>query len=518
MLAPTNKQQKSQTTSVPAPVGGLNNRDSIANMPPTDALVLDNIFCNTTSVNSRNGSVNWTTGITGWVETVAGYNSTTASKLFAAAGANIYDITIQGAVGAAVVTAQTSARYQFTNFQNIAGTQYLVMVNGADKLLLFDGATWTKVDSGSTPAITGVTTSNLIHVNNFKNRLWFVEKNTFNAWYLPLNAIAGAATVFPLGSLFKLGGSLQAMVSWTIDSNYGVDDYAAFVSTQGEVVVYKGYDPSFAASWALVGVYRIGRPIGRRFYTRVGPDVIAITADGVVSLSKQLLAERSQPEDTLSYKIINSITNDVQSYANNFGWQPILYPIGNKIIINVPSAENNTQYQYVMNTITGAWSTFGKNATPWLSACYETLGDNLYYGGNGVVVLADTGSDDNGSVISIEVKPAFSYFQEPGRLKFFTLVRPIFTANGNITPSYVLDLDFSNSNPVANTSYTSSGTAWNTVLWNTSPWSNISQIRKSWLVANGVGYSASFHMKANIKGIMFGLQSIDYAYEYGGVI
>lgn len=517
-MAQTNKQQKSKTTSVPAPTGGLNDKDSIAAMPSTDALVLDNIFCSTTSVNSRNGSTNWVTGITGWVETLATYSFFGGRKLFAAAGANVYDVTSRGTVGSAVVTGQTSARYQTANFQAVDGKQYLVMVNGADSLLNYDGTTWTKVIGTGTLAITGVTTANLIHVNLFKNRLWFVEKNSFNVWYLGINAIAGAATVFPLGSLFKLGGSLQAMVSWTIDSSYGVDDYAAFVSTEGEVVVYKGYDPNFAASWALVGVYRIGRPIGRRFFTRLGSDVIAITADGLTSLSGALLAERSKPQDSISYKIINSITNDVTTYANNFGWQPILYPIGNKVIINVPAAENSSQYQYVMNTITGAWSTFGKKATPWLAACFELMGDNLFYGGNGVVVQADTGSDDNGNVISIEIKPAFSYYDQPGALKYFTLVRPIFTANGSITPSYVLDLDFADSNPVSNTSYTSSGTAWNTVLWNTSPWSNITQIRKSWLVANGTGYAASFHMKANIKGIMFGLQSIDYAYQYGGVI
>lgn len=517
-MAQTNKQQKSKTTSVPAPVGGLNDKDSIASMPPTDALTLDNMFCGTTAVNSRNGSLNWATGITGWVETLATYSYFAGRKMFAAAGANIYDVTSKAAVGAAVVTGLTSARWQHVNFQAVDAVQYLVMVNGSDSLLNYDGTTWTKVTGVSAHPITGVTTANLIHVNVFKNRLWFVEKNSFNAWYLGLNAISGAATLFPLGSLFKLGGSLQAMVSWTIDSSYGVDDYAAFMSTEGEVVVYKGYDPNFASSWALVGVYRIGRPIGRRFYARFGSDVIAITADGIVSLSASLLAERSKPQDAISFKIVNSISNDVTIYGNNFGWQPILYPIGNKIIINVPVAENTTQYQYVMNTITGAWSTFGKKATPWLAACFELLGDSLYYGGNGVVVQADTGSDDNGNVISVEVKPAFSYYDEPGALKYFTLVRPIFSANGSITPTYVLDVDFADSNPVANTSYTSSGTPWNAVLWNTSPWSNISQIRKDWLVANGVGYAASFHMKMNIKGISFGLQSIDYVYQYGGVI
>lgn len=513
-----NKQQKSQTSSVGAPVGGLNDKDGISEMPPTDAITLDNIFCGTTSVNSRNGSINWKTGITGWVETLATYSAFAGRKLFAAAGANIYDATTTGAVGAAVVTGQSNARYQHTNFEGVDGTQYLFMCNGVDHTLSYNGTTWTKVTATSANAITGVDTSTLIQPLSFKNRIWFVQANTFNVWYLGLNSIAGAATVFPLGSLFKLGGSLQAMVSWTIDSNYGVDDYAAFISTEGEVVVYKGYDPSFAASWALVGVYRIGRPIGRRFFTSVGSDVLCITADGLTSLSQAVLAERSRPQDSISFKIINSITNDVTSYANNFGWQPILYPIGNKIIINVPVSENNVQYQYVMNTITGSWSSFGKKATPWLSACYELMGDQIFYGGNGVVVQADTGSDDNGNIIAIEIKPAFSYFGQPGRLKDFKLVRPIFTANGSVTPSYVIDIDFADSNPAANTSYVSSGTPWNAVLWNTSPWSNITQIRKSWLVATGTGYAASFHMKANIKGISFGLQSLDYVYEYGGVI
>lgn len=517
-MASVNSQQKAKTSSVPAPIGGLNDRDSIAAMPPIDAIVLDNVFPGTTDVAARNGSTNYVTGITGWVETLATYSYFAGRKMFGAAGTSLYDVTIGGAVSAAVVTGLTNARFQYVNFQAVDGKQYLIMVNGADSLLNYDGTSWTKVTGVSTYAITGVTTSTLIHVNVFKNRLWFVQANSFDVWYLGTNAIGGAATKFPLGSLFKLGGSLQAMVSWTIDSSYGVDDYAAFVSSEGEVVVYKGYDPSFSSSFALVGSYRIGRPIGRRFFCRMGTDIVAITADGVVSLSKALLAERSKPEDAISYKIVNSITNDVQTYAANFGWQPILYPIGNKLIINVPATENSVQYQYVMNTITNSWCTFGKKATAWNAACFELLGDNIYYGGNGVVVKADTGSDDNGTIISIEIKPAFSYFEAPGALKYFSLVRPIFQSNGNITPSYVLDVDFADSSPIANTTYTSSGTAWNSVLWNVAPWSNVSQIRKNWLVANGIGYSASFHMKANLKGVSLHLQSLDYVYQYGGVI
>lgn len=48
---------------VPPPVGGLNARDAITSMPPEDALVLDNIWPETTYGRIRRGSASWATGI-----------------------------------------------------------------------------------------------------------------------------------------------------------------------------------------------------------------------------------------------------------------------------------------------------------------------------------------------------------------------------------------------------------------------------------------------------------------------
>lgn len=514
-----NLKQKVKTSSIPAPIGGLNAVNSIAEMPPTDAIIMDNMFPSPTTVDNRLGSANWVTGITGWVETLAAYNQNSGTnKLFAGANNAIYDVTGSGAVGVAAVTGMTNNRYQAVNFQNSAGLQFLIMVNGVDKLLNYDGTNWTKVDAVSTYAITGVTTSTLIHVNSFKNRLWFTERNSFHVWYMPFFSVAGAATLLDLSSLFKLGGYLMGMTSWSIDSGYGVDDYAAFVSSQGEVVVYKGYDPAFAASWALAGTYRIGRPIGRRFYTKIAGDVICITADGIISFSKSLLAERSRPEDAISYKIVNLITSDVASYSANFGWQVIYYPIGNKMIVNVPVIENSQQYQYVTNTITGAWCTFGYLASPWLSACFELLNDKIYYGGNGVVVQCDVGLDDNNTAINIELKPAFSYFEAPGQIKEFKLIRPVFLADGPIIPAFNLNIDYANNAPTAASTYSGLGVLWNTVQWNFSPWSNSQTVQKNWLIAYGVGYAAALHMKASIKSMNLKLQSIDYVYENGGIV
>ena len=159
-----NRRQVSRTASIPAPVGGWNTRDAISNMPPTDAVQMDNFFPEATVAALRDGYTEHVTGITGLPETLVAYNSSTTDELWAVAVDSLYDVTAAGPVGAAVVTGLTNARWQHTNI-NTAGGDFLYMVNGSDSPLLYDGTTWTAITGVSTPAITGVTTSNLIHVN-----------------------------------------------------------------------------------------------------------------------------------------------------------------------------------------------------------------------------------------------------------------------------------------------------------------------------------------------------------------
>ena len=75
------------TASIPAPVGGLNARDSLANMAPTDAVVMENWYPTTTSVDVRKGYQPWSTGYANPVQSLFRYAPTTgAYKLFAASG------------------------------------------------------------------------------------------------------------------------------------------------------------------------------------------------------------------------------------------------------------------------------------------------------------------------------------------------------------------------------------------------------------------------------------------------
>ena len=151
---PINRQQQSRTISVSSPVGGLNARDPLAEMKPTDAVILDNMFCTPFNVEMRFGYSVWATGITGNVNTLVSYSPPSGvPKFFAMAGANAYNISASGAVGAAVFTGKTSDKWQYVNFGTPAGN-FMYLVNGVDKPMLYDGTTWTAIDAASTPAVT----------------------------------------------------------------------------------------------------------------------------------------------------------------------------------------------------------------------------------------------------------------------------------------------------------------------------------------------------------------------------
>jgi hypothetical protein len=583
------------TVSVPAPVGGVNARDALAQMSPTDAIVMDNWFPNPAYVQIRNGSGLWASGLPAAVETVMAFNGLTTRKLFGMSSGSIFDITVPGAVGAASVTGLTNSRWQHAMF-NAGGGNVLLAVNGVDGPRKYDGnsqggilttttlvggsaytnGTYTNVPltggsgtgaqatiivsggavtsvaitaagSGYIPpnslsataasiggtgsgfnilvetvsgwSVTnisgsGLNPSNLITVTVFQQRCWFIENNTMNVWYTPVSAFQGALTKLPLGQLFKMGGYLMQMATWTIDNVSGINDYAAFITSEGEVAIYQGYDPSQVATWSLVGIFRVGRPIGRRCITKMASDVLLICADGLTPLSQALLTDRTQANTNLTYKILNAINQDVASYSGNFGWQVIEYPLGNKLIVNVPEVANGTMHQWVMNSVTKAWCRFRN----WNANCWEIQQDSLYFGANKAVYLADTGTSDAGIPISVDCKPAFSYFELPGKLKNFLMARSVFLTNGNVSPRMILQTDFNDVTVPAPVLTVGGAAPWNTSPWDTTPWggNTPSVVIKNWQGVSGLGYAACGRITLQVLQIAVQWFSTDYLFEAGG--
>jgi hypothetical protein len=511
------RKQVSRTTTVKAPVGGLNAMDALSDMPPGDAIILDNFFPDTTYVSLRNGYSNWKTGFPGWVETIMPYSGATGSKLFGISSTSVYDATSSGPVGGAVVTGLTNARWEYTNIATAAG-QYLYAMNGVDRPLLYDNSVWRKINATSSIAITGVTTTLLRNPIVWKNRLWMIEDQTLNAWYLPTASIGGAASKFPLTAIFKEGGQLQAIMTASLTDGSTFDDYIFFLTTEGEIAMYRGTDPAVAGLFILTGIYKVGKPLGRRCWFKYGQDAIILCADGAVSLEKMISIGRTGQNESISYKILHLITSDAQTYANNFGWQGVVHPTGNKLYINVPQSTNNVQYQYVMNTIPtpegNSWCRF----VNWNAATFAIQANNLYFGGATYIALADTGQSDNGVAINGVMKTAFNYFRTDQQ-KFVKMVRPLIQTSGTINPSLAVNVDFQDNPPFGNGTYiATTGSAWDTSPWDTTPWASDTFIQKDWKTVYGVGFAISMYVKVSALNININVQALDYTWEPGGVL
>lgn len=508
-----NRGQESTVVSLPAPVGGWNARDSLADMPATDAVELTNWFPGTTECIQRQGYSNWSTGLPAQVESLLAYSGGSTSKLFAVSNNACYDCTSGGAVGAAVWSGKTNSRWQYCNI-TISGTSYIYCANGVDKPMLYNGATWTAIDAVSVPAITAVTSTTLNNPIVFKNRIYFTQTNTLVVWFLPVLSIGGAAQSIDMSSVAQLGGYIVQHATWTIDGGYGVDDYYAAVTNNGELIVYQGTDPTDSTKWALKGVWRLGSPVGTRCFFKFAGDLLYISQDGLQPMSGALQSSRVNPRVTLTNKIQWATSTAISQYGSNFGWQVISFPRENQLWLNVPVAAGYQQ-QYVMNTITQNWCNF----TGWAANCWELWGDSPYFGGNGVVCKAWTTNADNGANIQTKGLQAFNSFRTPGRIKSFTMTRPVFRASGIPSVLSSLNIDFSTDDSTAALSFaTTTFGLWDAAKWDVDLWGGDLGILQAWQGANGVGYYAAPQVKTSSSNIDVRWVSTDIVMQVGQIL
>lgn len=506
-------KQKSRVTTIPAPVGGWNARDSLTEMAPSDAVQLTNWFPMTTECRVRQGSLNWSTGLPGQVESLFVYSGGNTEKMFAVANKAFYDASSSGAIGASVVSGLTNSRWQWANVAT-SGGNFMYVANGVDTPYLYNGTTWTSITGVSAPAITGVTTTKLNNPITFKTRVFFIESNSLKTWYLPTNAVGGAAQAVDVSAIAQLGGYIVDHLTWTIDAGQGVDDYYVMVTSMGEIIVYQGTDPSSSTTWALKGVWRLGHPVGNRCMFKLGGDVLMITQDGLMPLGAALQSSRVNPRVALTDKIQQAVSASVGAYGENFGWQLLYFARENMLIMNVPVQEGQNQVQYVMNTISKSWCDF----SDWQANCWCLYNDQPYYGGNGVVTQAWVGNGDNGNNINATALQAFNNFGTPNQ-KRFTMTQPIFRSNGSPAVYSGLNIDFMVDIPAAPLSFAPpTYGVWDSGIWDTALWGGDLSVIKNWQGVIGVGQYAGVVMKTATNSIDTRWVSTTIVAEMGGVL
>ena len=504
-----NRQQKSIAYSTPAPVGGWNARDSIDQMDEDEAVSLDNFFPGFGKVSLRNGSSSYATGLGADVFTLSEFNAGASRKLIAGANGAIWDISSAGA-GSSLKTGFSENKWQWAQFDDASGGSRMGLVNGTDAPQIYNGTTVT----GMTVSSTGLTVSTLIGVNVHKNRSYFWTGTSQDFYYSATNALGGVLTKFPLGRVSGFGGNLLTMGTWSVDGGDGLNDLAVFVMTSGDVIVYNGSNPGDANDWSLVGIYRIGAPLGVRGVVKAGRDLVVMSKDGYVPLSKVLPTGRTQGELALSDKIRGAVQEAGQAYSANFGWQAIHYPRGNMALFNVPTSGTKFD-QHVVNTTTGAWCKF----TGWNARCFGLYNDRLYFGHNGTVYLADTGTADGSAAISGDGQGAWTYFRRRNQLKRLTLAKVLGSATGTLPYTLGIGADFRDSQISVTASTPSvAGGEWDSSDWDTTDWPVEETVFDGWGSAGAIGYNFSPRLRVSSSTQGFDWYSTAYAFEAGGII
>jgi hypothetical protein len=525
---PPQVRPQTRTKTFPAPTGGWWTSKPLVGDGPATARILDNWFPTRTGIRCRGGSIlHATIHATDPVVTMWVYEGSTR-KLFASTAAAIFDITTPAdptVIPASAVSGQSSGYYSTQMFSTVGGI-FQYVVNGTNLAQLFNGTTWTQITGVSTPAITGVTTSQLQSVWAHANRLWFVEKQTMKAWYLPVDSVGGAAVSFNLSGVFRKGGTLLFGTTWSVDSGEGLDDKCVFVSDRGEAVIYSGTDPSSASTWGLEGVYYLGAdPLGKNSFFHIGGEPYFLTTRGIIPISEAIRRDVSELElGALTVPISDEWVRQGQSRSTS-PWPCFVWPYAQMLVIGLPKVgANDDSYCYVANTETRAWCRF----TNWDVNAGAALGPVGYFGtSGGKVYKMDVGGKDGTMPYTASMVLNFDHFEIPNLEKTVTQARALFRTGTPVLPKLSASINYSIQLPSAPSSpgEFTVGDVWDSAIWDTSLWDNgqvsTGTANTRWQSIGRSGYSHAIQLQATygtVSGPNTELISIDVAYEPGAMV
>lgn len=521
VAVPPQARSVAATKTFPSPVRGWVTNMNLSAASPGAALVLDNWIPTQTGIKARGGLLEFADIGADPVTSLFVYRISGVSKLFAADEGSIWNIT---STPSEDVTGQTGGYYSTFQFETTGGN-YLFALNGTDSIRRYDGSSWLAITGVSADAITGVTTSTLSHGWVWKNRAFFVQGGTMNAWYLPVDSIAGAASDHTLAGVFQNGGSLLFGATWSIDAGDGADDKCVFVSSEGEVAIYEGTDPAAVATFALVGRYLLGgKPLGKNAWMRAGGDLIIATLDGMVPLSQAL---NKDPAALSLAAVSRNIEPDWRTEAvarQSLPWDVEKWDDENLAIIGLPvvSATSTPARCFVVNMETGAWARF----TGWDTRSLAVHSGLLYFGtSDGKIMQANTGGSDDGTLYVCQMALHFDHFKAMGQYKTLKQARATFRGSKPFTPKLSASTDYAQSFPSPPSSIADfTVDEWDSAIWDEAEWdatTSESVTSTRWVSITGAGFTHALQVQ-----ISFGitptpdveLMSYDITFEQGAVV
>lgn len=505
LLRQTKRTVRSQDYNLPAPILGLNYRDAISSMQPLYAIKMDNYIPLDSTVVLRNGySFHARLGEDqSGIQTLAAYEKEGFERLLAVYNGKAYNVTSK--------TDGTPSSYEteFTSShcQTVFYKDRLYFMNGVDvpKVFYIDEAGQETLQDWEFEAET-LNPSKIIAGSVSKEFLWFIESGSLKVWYpLEAGSIKGTLKQIDFSQVAKKGGKLVAVANWTVDGGQGIDDLTVFITSEGEALVYSGYNPNDPNNWSLKGSYQMSRPIGYKCTMKYQGDIVVISEDGYIPLSKALATANSgQSSIAFSDAIRGLVIDRTAEYKNKDGWHGVIYSKKGYALFNVPVG---TQFeQHIINTNTGAWCRFtGIRGLHWC-----VFNGDLYFGSDDSVFRFDDGYSDNGVPIQGEVHQAYNDLGTPN-IKKIQLLNPRtkFSTRYQLTIYTNMDFEERTEAFVTNIGVTS-GSKWNKALWSNVSipidkgykWATLKalKINSQWLCNNSLGNMASVVFKTKTKG------------------
>ena len=505
------KQRVAALQHIQAPLKGLSLVSKLVQGDPLTAPILDNWIVEEDRITCRAGSKLMRAISPGRpvVCLVPFYGDN--SKLAAATDGKLYDIL----TGTLIKDGFSSDDWHWTAFSNLSSTDFTVMVNGKSGVWSWDGAAMVSEAVTAPSGASHIVPAQFQIVVSHMNRLWFADSSNLAVYYLPLQQKSGEVKELPLNAIFKRGGSVRAIYTWTVDGGMGLDDQLVIFSTNGEAAIYGGTDPD--TDMTLTGVYRFDSPMSKHAVVQYGGELYVLISTGLVPMSTLMRAESENlgKQDRSVYSMFASTTRTMRDRS---GWGVILNPSSGRIICNLPLGAQNTYRQMVRFMPAPVWASWSNLP----ARCWGWIDNRMFFG-------SDTGriyelnpaflSDDGNQPIKVDVQSAWSSFRTPA-IKHFKMIKPYLITDGMPRPLVDIRTDYDDRAPFNQPDVTqgSAGSEWDISDWDEAEWAQAVVRRGNWNGVAAIGVVGAVRMTALVRNCTFSLAGWDVLYEPGSAI
>lgn len=201
----------------------------------------------------------------------------------------------------------------------------------------------------------------------FKNRAYFVGRQSNDYAYSGIDSISGATTKVSLGGLVSSNAQLYAIRPLTAAEATTPDAILAFLFSNGDILAYSGSYPN-SESWGLVARLKVSKLVYNNAYIEAKGDTFIFTESEILSLRNLFSGGYSQERQNGIGAAINNrwkqVVKAILDVASSFRYfiRGVYDEVRDRLVISLPfyvdpttSEVVNQPFQLIYDFAMGAW-------------------------------------------------------------------------------------------------------------------------------------------------------------------